>query len=369
MRILHVLGKLDRGGVETWLVQTLRHIDRSRYQFDFLVHNDGPGAYDDEVRSMGSRIIPCLSPSNPFQFARNFLTILREYGPYHCVHSHVHHYSGYVLSLARIARVPSRIGHSHSDTRIAEQQRGVTRQVYLYAMAKMLQASATAGFAVTESAADALFPSDWKADSRWRVLPLGIDLEPFSRSINRCKVRKDLGISHDAFVVGHVGRFSAVKNHSFLVDVAKYVCNAEPKAMFLLVGDGPLRREVEHSVRKCGLERKFVFTGLRDDVPALMQGAMDTFLFPSLLEGFPVVLMEAQAASLPCFITNKISKEVDILPELVHRLSLADGPDVWGDAVLNGRLTPLRSRSLNAMSNFSIDAAVSRLCSIYDDAR
>src|SRR5512140_2248215 len=96
VRILHVLGKLDRGGAETWLVQTLRHIDRSKYHFDFLVHADGAGAYDEEVRSLGARIIPCLSPSSPAKFARNFLRILREYGPYDCVHSHVHHYSGYV---------------------------------------------------------------------------------------------------------------------------------------------------------------------------------------------------------------------------------------------------------------------------------
>src|SRR5216684_1810019 len=109
MRILHVLGKLDRGGAETWLVQTLRHIDRSKYQFDFLVHTEEPGAYDDEVRALGARIIPCLSPSNPVRYAHNFLRILKEYDPYDCVHSHLHHFSGLPLTLARSAGIPQRV--------------------------------------------------------------------------------------------------------------------------------------------------------------------------------------------------------------------------------------------------------------------
>ena len=103
VRILHVVGGLNRGGVETWLFQTLQHVDRSKYHFDFLVHTEQSCAYDDEVRSLGARIIPCLSPSRPVRYARNFLRILREFGPYDCVHSHVHHFSGYVLTLARWA--------------------------------------------------------------------------------------------------------------------------------------------------------------------------------------------------------------------------------------------------------------------------
>src|ERR1700678_3039861 len=105
MRILHVLGKLDRGGAETWLVQVLRNIDRQKYQMDFLVHTADPGAYDEEVRALGSRIIPCLSPSNPVQYAYNFQRILTRYGAYDVVHSHVHHFSGYVLMLAAMAGV------------------------------------------------------------------------------------------------------------------------------------------------------------------------------------------------------------------------------------------------------------------------
>ena len=139
MRILHVLGKLDYGGVETWLVQVLRHIDRQKYQMDFLVHTTDPGMYDEEVRALGARIIPCLGPSNPLQYALNFRRVLGEYGPYDVVHSHVHHYSGYVLMLAAMVGVTVRIAHSHNDTRSAESAKSVGRRAYRRIMQMMIR--------------------------------------------------------------------------------------------------------------------------------------------------------------------------------------------------------------------------------------
>src|SRR6476469_2359041 len=96
IRILHVVGGMNRGGIETWLMHILRHIDRDRFQMDFLVNTTQTCAYDDEIRSLGSRIIPCLEPSKPWLYARNFQQILSEYGHYHIVHSHLYYFSGYV---------------------------------------------------------------------------------------------------------------------------------------------------------------------------------------------------------------------------------------------------------------------------------
>lgn len=367
MRILHVLGKLDRGGTETWLVQTLRHIDRGKYQFDFLVHANGPGAYDDEVKALGARIIPCLSPSNPAKFARNFLRILREYGPYDCVHSHVHYYSGYVLTLAKLAGVKTRICHSHCDARIAERQRGAARMAYRIAMAELLKKSSTAGLAVSEEAAQSLFGQDWRKDPRWRVLHTGIDLAPFADAVDRAAVRDEFGIAPDVLVIGHVGRFVPEKNHGFLMKIAACVCGKEPKAFFVFAGDGLLRKGMEERAVALGISERTRFLGIRSDVPRLMKGLFDVFLFPSLSEGFPVALMEAQASGLYCVIANNISIEAEILPELVTRLPLADSPDEWANAVLQGKRAVENLRPLQAMQNFGIDAAVSRLCSVYDN--
>jgi glycosyltransferase involved in cell wall biosynthesis len=361
MRILHVLGGLNRGGAETWLVHILRHIDRTKYQFDFLVHTDQPCAYDNEVRSLGARIIPCLSYSDPLRYSRNFLRILRDMGPYDCVHSHVHRFSGYVLTLARLAGVPIRIAHSHTADREADQ-----RKFYRRAMSILLDMGATAGLGVSEKATKALFGENWKIDPRWRVSHLGIDLQPFCCPVDSRRIRAEFGIPEHAFVVGHVGGFLPMKNHTFLLDVAQHVCAAKPEAHFVLVGDGPLRNAMEIKAEKLGIARNVRFVGIRDDVARLMKGLMDAFLFPSRYEGFPVALMEAQAAGLRCFIADTISAEIDIRPELITRLSLKDGARVWAVSLAEGRAFVEANFHPDAMHHFSIDTAAARLCSVYD---
>lgn len=120
VRILHVLGGMERAGAETWLMHLLRMIDRDRYRMDFLVHVPEPQDYDDEIRALGSSILPCPHTRNPCRYARAFGEILRAHGPYDVVHSHVHHHSGFVLRLAKHAGVPTRIAHSHLDDAQAE---------------------------------------------------------------------------------------------------------------------------------------------------------------------------------------------------------------------------------------------------------
>jgi len=329
MRILQVVGGLNRGGTETWLVQLLRQIDRQKYQMDFLVHSEEPGAYDDEVKALGSRVIPCLKPSNPLQYAYNFRRILREFGPYDCVHSHVHQFSGYVLLLATMMRVPARIVHCHSDTRAVDCKSSLLRKAYLLAMRTLINMFATRGVAVSDFAGTSLFSKSWKLDARWSLIPLGIDLSPFREKVDRKQILSELKIPEDACVVGHVGRFCGVKNHRFLVDIAEQLCDLEPRAVFLLVGDGPLRPEIENLVRARGLQERFAFAGIRSDVPRLMKGAMDCFVLPSFYEGLPLVLLEAQAAGLRCVVSDTVSSEGDLGVTGVTRLALKTSPNIW----------------------------------------
>lgn len=364
MRILHVLGRLDRGGAETSLVRLLRHIDRAKYHFDFLVHTEELCAYDDEVLSLGARIIPCLSPSNPLKYARAFFRIVREYGPYDCVHSHVHHFSGYVLTLARLARIPKRIAHSRTDTRTVESRARLSRTIYLRLMKALLRMNATAGLAVSRKAAESLFGQEWRSDPRWQVCYSGIDIDAFHPPFNRAEIRRALGIPPDSLVIGHVGRFVREKNHTFLIEVAEIVCAKRPNTFFLLIGDGPLKEQVKAMVSNAGLANRIRFLGLREDVPRVM-AALDGFFLPSLYEGFPVVLMEAQAASLPCIISDSITDEADIVPGLVRRLSLSDPVTEWADAIVNVKRSEEPVADL-ALRNYSMDAAVRRLCNVYD---
>jgi glycosyltransferase involved in cell wall biosynthesis len=370
IRILHVLGGMVRGGVETWLMHILRHIDRDRFRMDFLVHTTQPCAYDDEIRALGSQIIPCLDPPRPWFYARNLKRILRERGPYDIVHSHVHHYSGFVLRLAQQAGVPVRMAHSHNDTSSVEADAGLMRRGYLTLMKRWIARHATVGLAASRLAASDLFGPVWETDPRWQILHYGIDLTPFRNPVAPAAVRAELGIPAEAFVMGHVGRFVKQKNHAFLVDIAAEVAKREPMIRLLLVGDGPLRPVIEQKVIQKGLADQVVFAGLRPDIPRLMLGAMDVFVLPSLHEGLPVVGLEVQAARLPFVLSDVVAEELDEVKSLVRRLSLSLPASAWAEAILAVRdaapaITQPDALAMMEKSSFNIQTSVKLLKETY----
>ncbi len=373
IKILHVVGGMNRAGTETWLMHVLRHIDRERFQMDFLVHTTEPCAYDDEIRALGSKILPCPGPQQPWQYARRFHQLLREYGPYDVVHSHVHHYSGLVLALARTAGIPRRVAHSHSNTRQVDSAAVRLRRIYLSSMRRIVKHCATTGLAASDEAATALYGPDWNTEPRFQVLHCGIDLASFEGDVDREAVRADLGIPSDAFVIGHVGRFIPAKNHTFLTRVIEEVMRREPRGHALLVGDGELRGAIERDVTNRGLADRVTFTGVRADVPELMMGAMDVFLFPSKYEGLGLVLVEAQAAGLQSFVSTAVPEEAISVPSLVHRLPTDQGPTPWVRAILTAFEAGVPTKMVNARdirdiieaSSFNINRSIERLGQLY----
>ena len=371
IRILHVVGGMNRGGIETWLMHVLRHIDRDRFHMDFLVHTEKPCPYDDEIRALGSKIIPCLTTSKPWLYNCNFKRILREYGPYDVIHSHVHHFSGYVLWLAKQVGVPIRIAHSHNDTSEVDAQVSFLRRIYLNLMKVAISRYATTGLAASGCAGESLFGQDESKYPHWRVLYYGVDLTPFHTPVEGLALRQELGIPKDAFVIGHVGRFEEQKNHLFLLEIAAAVIQKEPLTRLLLIGEGSLRSVIEDKIKQMGLTPYVILAGLRSDVPQLIQSVMDVFLLPSFHEGLPVVGMEAQAGGLPLILSDVITEELDRVKPLIKRLSLSQGASEWAKAVLESpslkSLYP-QAESLTSMENspFNIAYSVQDIAKIYD---
>jgi glycosyltransferase involved in cell wall biosynthesis len=278
----------------------------------------------------------------------------------------VHHFTGYALTLAATMRVPVRIAHSHNDTRANDRTPSLLRRFYLSGTEALIRHFATKRIAVSKYAAQSLFPGLSESDEGWRLCPLGIDLSPFALEVDRAEVRTGLGIQQEAFVVGHTGRFVDQKNHRFFVDIAEDVIKLEPNAIFLLVGDGPLKAGIEALVCERGLSKHFIFAGIRSDVPSLLKGAMDCFLFPSIYEGLPLALLEAEAAGLRCFVSDSVSDEGDMSEEVVNRLSLTLSPGIWAARLLQARSQPHRLPMPDAwIEARSIEASAARIESLY----
>jgi glycosyltransferase involved in cell wall biosynthesis len=366
LRILHALGTMDPGGVETWLLNVLRYIDRDRLEFHFCTFGEKQGIFAGEVEKLGGRMIPCPRGLNPWSFGRRFRKILRA-GKYDAVHSHVTLFSGVVLRWAKAERIPMRIAHSHAsqDDKPSTQ----ARRYYRRLMKSWIERYATHGLAVSGSAASELFGKNWKADARVRVLHCGIDLQPFHQITKRDEVRKELGLPLDVPVVGHVGRFVPAKNHRFLLEIFQALLKKRADFHLLLVGDGVLRPQIEAQAKSMGFSGNVHFVGTRIDVPRLMRASMDIFVFPSLWEGLPVTLIEAQAAGLPSIVSDAVTSEVNILGEQFTQVPLSKKSDEWAiqavEAFQRGKTEPDSALNAIAQSDFCIQRSSSTLSGFY----
>jgi glycosyltransferase involved in cell wall biosynthesis len=370
IRVLHVVGAMNRGGVETWLMHLVRRFQGTSVRTDVLVHTDEPAAYDSELVERGCRILRCPQVRRPFRYGRVFRRLLREQGPYDVVHSHVHHFSGYVLRLARKEGVAVRIAHSHNDTRTDDGAARGLRRGYLGLMRRWIARHATVGLAASREAGAALFGESSRLP--WRVLHCGVDFAPFAEPVDRPAVLAECGVPADGILACHVGRFAEQKNHGFLLRIAAEVFAQEPRAHLVLIGDGPLRSAIEADARELGVTDRAHFLGPRSDVPRLL-GAADIFLLPSLFEGLPLVALEAQAAGVPVILTDSITREADIVPGLVERHALTEPATAWATAALaairrTARPDRARALELARQSPFDIRTGAQQLERFYADA-
>jgi glycosyltransferase involved in cell wall biosynthesis len=358
------------GGLEKWLMAVLHHIDRRFYQLDFLVHHPQPGVYDEEAKRHGARVIYCPYSPWPWKYSLNFLRLLKQHGPYDVIHSHLA-LSGVILRLAHLAGIPVRIAHSHTTEAFRLHQASLARRFTLFWSQRWIPKYATMGLAASQEAALSWPGPPWGRDPHWRILFCGIDLAPFRQPVDRFQVRQELAIPPQALVLGHVGRFASEKNHGFLVEIAAALGQLEANFCLLLVGDGPLRQEIQQRVEAAGLGAKVIFTGYRADLSRLLLGAMDVFLFPSQFEGLGLAVVEAQAAGLPCLISDMVPVEAEVVPPLVRRLSLNQPAAVWAEAAVKSararEAAPSREDALQLVSRsgFNVSNTVRVLEELY----
>ena len=326
IRVLQVFASLDRGGAEAMIMSLYRAIDRSKIQFDFVVNaSDCDYAYEEEIRALGGRIyrIPRYRVVNLFEYRKSWIKLLKAHPEWRVVHGHhTAPASVYIPIASRMGQTS--IAHSHNSLVKENRLKLLMRKIALFPV----RYQADHLFACSKLAGEWMFgPS-----SSFRIVNNAIKISDFVYDQRvREEKRAEFNIG-DSFLIGHVGSFSEQKNHAFLLEVFRDIYKRDADAKLLLVGDGPLRLEIESLAEKYDVKDRVIFSGVRSDIPAVLS-AMDLFLFPSLHEGFPVTLVEAQANGLPIVASDAISNEVKIT-DLIEFISLGNQTEYWADRVL-----------------------------------
>jgi glycosyltransferase involved in cell wall biosynthesis len=328
IRVLQVFAQMNRGGAETMIMNLYRNTDRSKIQFDFIVHTEDKCAFDDEIRDLGGEIfrIPAYNGKNHITYMKKWKNFFEDHPEYKIVHGHVRSTASIYLKIAKRYGLVT-IAHSHS-TSSGKGISAIAKNILQYP----IRHTADYLFACSNSAGEWLFGKKIYKNENFIVLNNAIDSQKFvfDEKIRKEK-RKELGID-DKFVIGHVGRFNTPKNHVFLIDIFNEVHKKNDNALLLLVGEGDLQDSIQKKVYHLGLEKNVIFTGVRSDVTELLQ-AMDTFVFPSLYEGLGIAAIEAQASGLTCFVSKEIPDEV-ILTNSIKKISLNEKAEVWVNNIL-----------------------------------
>ena len=356
-RIAHVLTKMDVGGAETFIKNVYRNIDRSKYNFDFIVYSDEEGEFDKEIKSLGGRIFRITSPGkNIIKYLKDFYSICKK-EKFDVIHSHAHHFSGINSVIAKLAGIKVIISHSH--TTVSDNTGSMPVKVYRKIMTKLIKIFSTNLLACSDEAAEALF-KDIK-NPKVSIVNNGIEINRFIKnSYSKEECREKLGLPRDSYIIGNVGRFRSEKNHNFMIDLFKYINERNSNTSLVLVGNGELLEVMKEKVGKLGLSNNVIFLGMRQDIDIVLK-AFDVFVFPSLYEGLGIAVIEAEASGLKCVVSDNVPKAVDLTGN-VRFLSLNDDMNKWYDELINNKdLKDIK----NSLSSYDIDVVVDELCNIY----
>jgi glycosyltransferase involved in cell wall biosynthesis len=323
IRILHITYKMHCAGIEAFIMNLYRNIDRSKVQFDFLVHYTERQFYDDEIEQLGGKIyrLSVREDNNFIKYFKDLKRFFANHPEYKIVHAHMESFGMFYLYYAKKTGISLRIAHSHND-KVDPSLRGFFKNI----MNKPFKYLATDYMACSDASGKYLF-----GNRKYWVVKNAIDANKFTYNEKvRNEVRKELGVG-SKFVVGHIGRFNEQKNHTTLIDIFNEVHKINKNAILLLIGTGELELNIKEKVRRLNLTNYVQFLGVRKDADRLYQ-AMDIFVFPSLYEGLGIVGIEAQAAGLETICSDGIPNEAHIT-KFFSCLSLNDSPGEWAEKI------------------------------------
>lgn len=337
IRVLHVVGNMGIGGIETLIMNIYRNIDRDKVQFDFLIHNPTEGEYADEIKKLGGHIyrMPVLRDKTRtyywryFEYKRALKKFFLEHQEIKVLHGHMTNTASIYMPIAmKYGNVKCLITHSH-QTEATPGLSGIVTNI----LQKNIEKIATDYFACSKEAAKWIYSPALINEEKVKIISNGVDVNKYHyNDIEQKKLKLQMKYN-GKIVIGNVARFKEVKNHTFLIDIFAELHKLNPDTVLLLIGQGELEKDVKKKVMSLGLSDSVDFLGARNDVPMLLK-IFDIFLLPSLSEGLPLVGIEAQAAGLPVLAADTVTKELNITGN-VEFLSLEKPAKFWAQRVLD----------------------------------
>lgn len=321
IRVLHIVGSMHPGGMENFVMNLYRNIDRNKIQFDFITHQESEASYVEEIEAMGGKIyqLPRLT-SKPVENLRRIKQLVRRNG-YVAVVRHTPNALVIPQLLAAEAGGSIAICHSHSTSNPKMTVHRIGRFV--------MKHSKVERFACSEPAGEWMY-----GHKSCRVVRNAIDLELYAfNEEKRARIRTEFGIGESQPVFGHIANFVACKNHTFLMKIYKEIAERLPEARFFCLGDGDLREQIMKEAKELGIAEQVFFTGMRSDSANFMS-AMDVLIFPSIYEGLPLTLMEAQAAGLPMLISDAVNHEAEVTKGLCYWKSIQESAAGWAEKAI-----------------------------------
>ncbi len=330
-RVLCIVSSMDAGGAETFLMKLYRNLDRDKYQMDFCVNNEKSGLYDDEIRQLGGKIyvIPCKS-ENFLKFKRNLADVVSKNGYKYVLRITSNGMGFWDLKIAKESGAVRCVARSSNSS---DGNSMKVKIAHLLGRA-LYQKYVDIKIAPSDLAARYTFGKKTYEKGLVYILHNALDTELFKYSDEkREQIRRELEIEEETILIGHIGRFTKQKNHDFLLQIFAEILEKNNNALLMLVGDGELKDSIQIKGCELGITDKIIYMGVRKDIPEILAG-MDVFVFPSLYEGMPNTVIEAQAAALPCIIADTITNEANITG-LVKYKSLNDSPREWAEEIIN----------------------------------
>lgn len=360
IKILEVIGEMDMGGAETFLMNVLRNINKEKFEMLFLCYSTEKYDYEDEINKLGGKIIRVekVSKKNIFKYVNMLSKIMRKY-EINVIHSHTAYNSLFPILAAKKSGITNIITHSHNT--IFDSNPSLIKKIY-FKISQIIINKYSKKIACGNEAGKALYGKN----QEYIVMDNGIVVENFAFDENIRKIKRaEVNIKENELVFIHVGRFDQQKNHMFLLDIYNYFTKLYSiESKLLLIGDGILREKMEQKVESLNIKDKCILLGKRNDVNELYSVA-DVLVFPSLYEGLPVTLIEAQANGIPILASDTIDKEVNITKKIKF-LSLNQNLNEWCNELYSLKNSRYDCNELMKNSVYNMKKNVKKLEEIYE---